>query len=49
MEPVSEIINSLLETVGITEVFQEMISFINDNIDDDEKDEEDDKYPETRI
>lgn len=49
MEPVSEIINSLLEAVGITEVFQEMISFINDNIDDDEKDEEDDKYPETRI
>jgi hypothetical protein len=45
----SDLLNSITESVGINEIFTEMIEFINDQISDDDRDDEDERYPETRV
>jgi hypothetical protein len=45
----SDLLNSITESVGINEIFTDMIEFINDQITDADRDDEDERYPDTRV
>lgn len=46
---VSELASSFAEGLSLSEIFKDMMDFINDNIEESEKDEEDDRNPDSRI